>query len=320
MNITQLIGTITKESSKHAAIIFFGVLITFNGFYFLSQKAKLTEYSVQAKSQVMKRVALDLPSIPLAKEWIDKPDDKEQVDAYVLRLNRKLEELTLPIKVTSISTIKPVEVLEQQSIESLVALDQTVFVTFTHSANSISQLSFFSLLPSLIALLFSWLILFRDLCRNISSPSSDSVNNSARFLQIDLTKKEVINVKSGVAATISNKPLCFYCALVEFCVENPDHTLNSNSDIPEELLLISQKYFYRLIELGHTIRKRPNFESNLDKTLSEIRAALEEVLNGDIDAREKLIPPKAIGEGSRSKVHNFGLSNLTHGDVKIYGK
>ena len=58
----------------------------------------------------------------------------------------------------------------------------------------------------------------------------------------------------------------------------------------------------------------------LEKTLSEIRAALDEILRQSPDLKAKLYPPKAHGEGSRSKLHSYGLKNLAESDYEIRGK
>ena len=96
--------------------------------------------------------------------------------------------------------------------------------------------------------------------------------------------------------------------------------LNQNKDVPDELIDIADKYFHRLIALGHTIRKRPNFSSSLEKTLSEIRAALDDVMAEHIELKAKYYPPKAHGEGSRSKIHSYGLINVALTDIELIGK
>jgi hypothetical protein len=97
-------------------------------------------------------------------------------------------------------------------------------------------------------------------------------------------------------------------------------SLKHNNEVPEELLQIANKYFYRLIELGHTQRKRPDFGANLDKTLSEIRSALDEVFKNCIECKEAFYPPKAQGEGSRSKMHNYAILNKDASRVEFIGK
>ena len=119
---------------------------------------------------------------------------------------------------------------------------------------------------------------------------------------------------------LANKPLCFYTALIEFCIAHPDILLNQNKELPSELITLANKYFLRLTELGHTIRKRPNFSNSLEKTLSEIRAALDEIFVDDVELKALLFPPKAHGEGSRSKLHHYGLKLQNMELVEIIGK
>ena len=119
--------------------------------------------------------------------------------------------------------------------------------------------------------------------------------------------------------TLQNKPLCFYTALVKYCIDNPNESLPPHKDVPHELMALANKCFGRLIELGHTKRKRPDFNANLDKTLSEIRAALDEVFTGYIDEKETYYPPRAQGEGSRSKQHSFALPSIKEDDIEIIG-
>ena len=140
-------------------------------------------------------------------------------------------------------------------------------------------------------------------------------------LIVDLQNK-TLAASCAVDKTVAlaNKPLCFYLALVEFCIEHPDVVLNQNKDVPEELLTLANKYFYRLVELGHTIRKRPNFTNSLEKTLSEIRAALDEVWQDQLEIKETYYPPKAHGEGSRSRLHHYGLKAIEIADIEVIGK
>jgi hypothetical protein len=84
-------------------------------------------------------------------------------------------------------------------------------------------------------------------------------------------------------------------------------------------MILANKSFGRLIELGHTKRKRPDFNANLDKTLSEIRAALDEVFAGYTEEKEIYYPPRAQGEGSRSKQHSYALSEIKLEDIEIIG-
>jgi hypothetical protein len=138
-------------------------------------------------------------------------------------------------------------------------------------------------------------------------------------LVINLKDKTISNGIDDKAITLQNKPLCFYTALVKYCIEHPDQPLQPHKDVPTELLALANKSFGRLIELGHTKRKRPDFNANLDKTLSEIRAALDDVFSGYVDEKETYYPPRAQGEGSRSKQHSYALPSIKDDDIEIIG-
>ena len=127
------------------------------------------------------------------------------------------------------------------------------------------------------------------------------------------------NSVNDTVVILQNKPLCFYTALVKYCTENPEHPLPPHKDVPIELIALANKAFARLIELGHTKRKRPDFNANLDKTLSEIRASLDEVFALYPEEKERYYPPRAQGEGSRSKQHSYALTHLSPDDVEIIG-
>lgn len=265
------------------------------------------------KQYVLQRVALDLPVIPIKRDWLNEPGDSQEVQNYINSLNEAIDKHQWPLKVTFIGPEKPVA-----DYQELSSAEQSVYISFKEKAFPL--LHSLSAVPMLFALFFTWLLVFRQHLMQHHKPLEQKVTNSPLLLTIDLRSKLLINARIQKETALSNKPLCFYCALVEYCIANPGVSLNMNKDLPEEFLVLAQKYFYRLIELGHTIRKRPNFESNLDKTLSEIRAALEDVLEQDIKSKEMLIPPKAIGEGSRSKLHSFGLGEINENIVEIVGK
>ena len=84
-------------------------------------------------------------------------------------------------------------------------------------------------------------------------------------------------------------------------------------------MTLANKSFGRLIELGHTKRKRPDFNANLDKTLSEIRAALDEVFADFPEEKDTFYPPRAQGEGSRSKQHSYALVSIKEDNIEIIG-
>lgn len=283
--------------------------------YSLSVMNVHEKYLEQVKTQVTKRVALDLPTIPLERDWINEVGNPEEVASYVASLNKYIETQEWPYSVKQITNYQP---NDNEYYEVLNTIGQDVYVVFKE--NKELDWHGFTPLTLLLAIGFASLIYMRQNAKAAITIIPDEVINSPLLLTIDLKNKLLVNPKTNKTTELSNKPLCFYSALVDYCLANPDCKLSSNKQLPEEFLVLAQKYFYRLIELGHTIRKRPNFENNLDKTLSEIRAGLDDVLGSDIFAKEILIPPKAIGEGSRSKVHSFCLTKLKQEVIEITGK
>ena len=306
-----------KIGSKRLKVItgFVVSLILLHLVYSVSIYSVHKNYLEQIKTQVVKRVALDLPTIPLEKEWMNEIGNPEEVDEYVKHLNDYISEQGWPYNVKQITNYQP---NDDEHYEMLTIVGQDVYVVFTE--NKALDGHGFNPLTVLFALLFTGVVYIRQEAKEAVNIVPEAVLKSPLLLSIDLKNKTIVNPKTQKVTELSNKPLCFYCALIEYCLDNPECRLSSNQPLPEAFLMLAQKYFYRLIELGHTIRKRPNFENNLDKTLSEIRAALEEVLENDITAKEVMVPPKAIGEGSRSKVHSFCLNNLKAEFIEIKGK
>lgn len=145
-------------------------------------------------------------------------------------------------------------------------------------------------------------------------------NSANAELILDLENKCLRFGTTNVSTFLANKPLCFYAALLTYCQRYPGARLCQHAPLPEELLALANQYFLRLVALGHTIRKRPDFDMNLEKMLSEIRAALDELLLDHPHHKTFFYPPKALGEGSRSKVHNFALLHIAEAHWTIKGK
>ncbi len=332
--LTTLFEKIRSSIWLKSILSFVSSLILFYFVYFLSLANAHNKELETVKHEIVTRIALDLPIIPIEKRWLNEVGDEEQIQAYISLLNKFGETQGWNTKVTSITTTLPstnylrphysdrekssAAETAKLEYETLFSVEQNIYVLF--DSNKKLPVGWLSVFPLLFSICLFGFILYRDKCKEQLKPMELRRPQTPLLLTIDLRSKLLISDKSGKETPLSNKPLCFYCALVEFCIANPGVNLNLNKDLPEEFLLLSQKYFYRLIELGHTIRKRPNFESNLDKTLSEIRAALEDVFEQDIAAKERLVPPKAIGEGSRSKIHSFSLINVNQEFVNIIGK
>src|SRR5690606_20984076 len=151
---------------------------------------------------------------------------------------------------------------------------------------------------------------------SLQTPLQTPVNN----LVLDLSRKELSLTNTDTRVALANKPLCFYAALLDYCQDHPHVRLCQHKLLPAELVELADNYFLRLVALGHTIRKRPDFNNNLEKNLSEIRAALDELFTAAPELKAFYYPPKARGEGSRSKTHSFALTQLPKESWQITGR
>ncbi|MCG7534025.1 hypothetical protein [Pseudoalteromonas sp. OOF1S-7] len=272
----------------------------------------------QDLNSIKLRVALDKNRLPIADPLLNYAGDATRVKAYIDALNENLQKKTSRIRILSISTGKggaPEGQLLLSGPDGITAID--------YRANT-SHNQWLYIIPLLIALLN--LAFYKSVSKKREQAKRHTATTMTtkpqpQHLVVDLYSKTLcLSGDKTCQVQLANKPLCFYLALLEFCLQNPDVSLNQNKDVPDDLLDIADKYFHRLIALGHTIRKRPNFSNSLEKTLSEIRAALDELLTHHPDLKIKLYPPKAHGEGSRSKLHSYGLKALCLDDVEIIGK
>lgn len=236
---------------------------------------------------------------------------------YIDLFNRELQSKDYHFYLEAIASIPPETVDASETVVSLEGINNTLYVVLQDVKPSV--VVFLSFWPLMMAILFSMLVTTRVYGAHVRQENKTSERVDPSILKVDLMNKCLINPVSGQQVSLANKPLCFYTALIELSVQEPTRQLNPNKELPKELEQLSKKYFSRLIELGHTIRKRPNFANNVEKTLSEIRAALDELYGDDGAMKEQVYPPKAVGEGSRSKAHNYALSYLTPDKVVIVG-
>ncbi|MBB1308126.1 MULTISPECIES: hypothetical protein [unclassified Pseudoalteromonas] len=304
-------------------LIFSAALLTFK----LSSYLQQAQHNDLIMADIENRIALDLPRLDLSNRFLKHSGNHDAIVGYLKRLNMQL--IQQPIQVNTINDVSLALTNNgrESRIEYLETSDQKVAITFlieTRWWHTSDIYTFIVLL--LLAFLFSkWAELInrtslKHLALKEQVEQLPLINVQVKLV-IDLQAKVLaINDNAEIKAGLANKPLCFYLALIEFCVENPDVTLNQNKDVPDELIELANKYFYRLTQLGHTIRKRPNFTNSLEKTLSEIRAALDEVLIEHSQLKEIYYPPKAHGEGSRSRLHSYGLSNIKADDIEVIGK
>ena len=293
--------------------------------FFVANTVQTQQQEKLAQLQILNRIALDLPHINLANAFLSHSGSEDDIKQYISQLNQQLKVSNL-VAVIAIDGISIKAIDESMVTNQLVTPSRDITVVFSQTHHYTA--AFFMLVILMGALGSAFivcLIRMRDIKINslsaLNKGNQEQVENIVSIVKIDLNNKTLgLNTNQELAIALANKPLCFYLALIEFCVEHPAVTLNQNKDVPDELIELANKYFYRLTQLGHTIRKRPNFTNSLEKTLSEIRAALDELLIEHPELKEIYYPPKAHGEGSRSRLHSYGLSNIKVSDIEVIGK
>lgn len=274
----------------------------------------------QCKDKLAKRIALDLPELRLANPMFNQTADTHSLTTYMQALNSHLEKMQQPLRVVGIQDVSvDYDNIASQYTINLSAARQLVKVTmgkvYTGIALSVT------LTPFLLTFFVAVLVFGNDKyhrARKHKELPQTQVKSSK--LVVDLRERKLfLSEHPQTASCLSNKPLCFYLAMLKYCQDNPEAKLFHNKNLPEDFVELANKYFYRLLELGHSRRKRPDFDSNVDKMLSEIRAALDEILALELALKCKFYPQKAQGEGSRSKLHNFALQQLSAEDFELIG-
>ncbi len=274
-------------------------------------------------ARVENRIALDLNHLNLPDDFLQHSGSKEMIINYITRLNAELSHSGVTVySIEGVSELPAQNGLISKQLDTPQRTFQVSFLIEPHvfDKNDIAVLVLVFFFSS--ALTYLLFVSERRKIRVAKHKPDVSVKVEEKpKLIVDLQNKTfVASCALDKKICLANKPLCFYLALVEFCIEYPDVVLNQNKNVPEELLTLANKYFYRLVELGHTIRKRPNFTNSLEKTLSEIRAALDDVWQEQPEIKETYYPPKAHGEGSRSRLHHYGLKAITCDDIEVIGK
>ncbi|MBD0409877.1 hypothetical protein [Pseudoalteromonas distincta] len=307
-------------------LILLCLFLTLSSVFYISVIQKSQQVTKQKITQIERQIALDLPLLDLSNELLKHSGNKDAVNSYIKTLNSYINSNDL--KVVAIAPkgemLAPVNL--HQITRSLSTNNGPVLVVFnvqqTHF--TVSHLIYYFIFLVLSVLISFWVkfAFIKQSNKQSNNAQHQSIAEPTPLILIvdlnDKTLSSSCNTEQKVG--LANKPLCFYLALVEYCTNNDDVALSHNKDVPEELLELANKYFYRLVELGHTVRKRPNFNNSLEKTLSEIRAALDEVLSECPEEKELYYPPKAYGEGSRSRLHSYGLANIKKGNIEIRGK
>lgn len=283
---------------------------------------------------VENRVSLDLAHLLLPNPELNAAGNVHQVRDYLHKLNDAIAQQALPVMVTSLQSVETglEHSYDEEVLRQLSTPEQTVSLRL-----NLRESSWFAGLSGYPLLLAGMLVLLlRPYLKRKAVGGSPGVNASGRVqkdrqnlqslqtpvsnLVLDLSCKELMLTNTDKRVALANKPLCFYAALLDYCQDHPQVRLSQHQLLPAELVELADKYFLRLVALGHTIRKRPDFNNNLEKNLSEIRAALDELFTAVPELKDFYYPPKARGEGSRSKKHSFALVYLQKHCWEITGK
>ncbi|CAH9050781.1 hypothetical protein PSECIP111951_00263 [Pseudoalteromonas holothuriae] len=294
-------------------VVIFCLLFSFSQSLLIKRDAKLDLRTLAT------RVALDLEMLPIADPLFNYSGDKKRTAKYILEINDKLQLNKSRITVLDIVSVGSTNKAPRENAYLLKSAHKNVALLYDIN----TQHSWISYIVPVTFAIMAWVLFIRAFILNRQhskeQPISTELNKPKLVVNLH-TKCIHLSNNQSQQTQLANKPLCFYIALVEFCDKNADVVLNPNKEAPEALLIIANRYFERLTVLGHTVRKKPNFSSSLEKTLSEIRAALDEALVDNPDLKAKYYPPKAYGEGSRSKLHSYGLSEISFDDVQVIGK
>ena len=309
------------QSKPVIALNWLCVFLAFHTVAFIAQYIGNETSIHNAIDKVERRISLDSAFLDVGNNTLNTPVNEYAIYRYLDKLNTTLKAQVSPVLVGAIQEIT----VKDETLSTFPELHQTSFV------NAEQEISILLRTKSpLQGLSFSWVALVASLLvapffafasrRAIRKAIAEAEAPPPQpRLIINLQDKTISNGINDKVVTLQNKPLCFYTALVKYCIENPNAPLPPHKDVPHELMALANKSFGRLIELGHTKRKRPDFNANLDKTLSEIRAALDEVFTGFIEEKETYYPPRAQGEGSRSKQHSYALPSIKKEDIEIIG-
>lgn len=302
----------TAKGDWKLLLVFISFTLLLQVIYILGVDWSRAYNRMEGMEAVAGRVALDMARLPLASQAAYEVEQGEVVAGYIQRLNDELERQQSPVLLLDIGALP-----QGRLSKTLITPTRELVLTFAEQPRV--WINYFSPVTLLLALLLT--LLYRTRLISVPRPREEVTEElSAPRLIIDLQQRTLRNSSGGEPVVMANKPLCFYVALLEFSAEDKETLLSQNKEMPEALQALADKYFMRLIELGHTVRKRPNFKNSLEKTLSDIRAVLDEVYSQHPDLKVAYYPPKAHGEGSRSRLHHYGLKLISTEDYEILGR
>lgn len=319
----QSISEMPLSQWLRLALVTLCLFILFQAITAIGQMAGSYVNRHQALDEIERRISLDSAYLDVGNQTLNTPVNDGAVYRYLIKINSYLQSQQYPMFIDSLQNVEFRSDTHPgwttKTVLNLATAEQEIQVEVA-MAPLFSALHLHPL-PIIFALLIAPVTYQRrQKTKRKRVRNKDMPPPPKPKLIVDLNSKSISNGISNQFVQMQNKPFCFYVALVRYCIDNPEAMLPQNKDAPQELINIANRVFLRLIELGHTKRKRPDFNANLDKTLSEIRAALDEAFIAHPREKEKYYPPRAQGEGSRSKLHSYALPPLTEDDLTINGK
>lgn len=321
----KIIAPIPWPSIPTVLSLWLPVYLFFQIIYAVGSHQAARLHSNELQQSILTRIALDIDELRVANPVLRIATSEVKVQRYLAQLNDHLLQQGSPVTVAAIQNVAWDKVPEVGSLSSriLASSIHNVVVQLHQKPLPLSRyFSFWALFLALPIAIFAapyWQLLAG---RQDTDLPLEEVETKPIQLVLDLKDRSLSLAADSPLATVymSNKPFCFYAALLEYCQDNDAAVLHLNKNIPQELMDLAYKFFYRLLELGHTRRKRPDFSNNLDKMLSEVRAALDELFSDYPELKTVYFPPKAQGQGSRSKLHNYALPGLRKEHFQLLGK
>ena len=225
-------------------------------------------YSVSYKQQqvqklniatIEKQVALDLPLLELSNELLKYSSNIDNINSYLEQLNSQLIGTNLLLLNIVADKKLSTTLTGAQFFTRLTTSIGPVFLVFDIKPQPWPwrYIYYYVAIFMLSAFVSHWLktvITIEQKSKQLATLQPEPVEESkSPVLVINLNTKTVsVNINPQYQVCLANKPLSFYLALIEFCNSNSDVVLSHNKDVPDELIELANKYFYRLVELGHT--------------------------------------------------------------------
>jgi len=311
--------SLSVNTKKGKILLSLPMLLILLGSCVLGNNYGYNAHKNRALESLQSRIALDASYLDLEDIAETSNTDNPVVQNYLEKTNKQLEALNYPIRLTNLNNFSdkrkfqhPVQFLNMSGTRKQVKIGYVEVTSPFKYWTLLLPLAFYSIC------LFLWLRsgsndtdAQEDVIEEVVTLPKLVVDLHNRTLFLDQTKEHVVS--------LSNKPLCFYLAMLKYSCSTDDPKLFQNKQLPESFVEMANSYFFRLMELGHSRRKKPDFENNIEKMLSEIRTALDDILSATPELKEFYYPQKALGEGSRSRLHNFALTQIEVHQFELIG-